>query len=104
VATCFGVVADVPTVGVAKSLLCGRIESEHPLIEGGRAVMIEKEVVGTALAWGRSRHPLYVSPGQDVDVATATRIVSMFEHGHRLPEPLFWADHLSRAEARRREL
>jgi deoxyribonuclease V len=102
VATCFGVVADVPTIGVAKSLLCGRVDRESPPIEGQQPVRIDEEVVGTALSWGRSRHPLYVSPGQKIDVASAARTAAIFNHGHRLPEPLFWADHLSRVEARRK--
>jgi deoxyribonuclease V len=101
VAACFGVVADVPTVGVAKSLLCGRLEEDAPAIDGCCPVAVEGKVVGAVLQRNPEAHRLYVSPGQGIDVAGSIRIVRLLDFGHRLPEPLFWADRLSRAEARR---
>ena len=100
VAACFGVVADVPTVGVAKSLLCGRVEVDAPAIEGCPPVSVEGKIVGAAYQRGPAAHRLYISPGQRIDVAGAVRIARLLDFGHRLPEPLFWADRLSRAEAR----
>jgi deoxyribonuclease V len=118
VAACFGVIADVPTIGVAKSLLCGRLASgtdpENPAPEnlagenlsGGSArpttpVTIEGVVVGQAWSRTPTSRPLYISPGQKIDVPSATRWAQAFTRCHRLPEPLYWADRLSRAESRR---
>jgi deoxyribonuclease V len=101
IATCFGVVADVPTIGVAKSLLCGKLESQDPSIEGSCPVTVEGVLAGAVLKRSPRAHPLYVSPGQSIDVPSALRIARRLDFGHRLPEPLFWADRLSRAEARR---
>ena len=102
VAACFGAVADVPTVGVAKSLLCGRLEVDAPPIDGCCAVTVEGKIVGAVVKRRPDAHRLYVSPGQGIDVASAIRLTRLLDFGHRIPEPLFWADRLSRAEARRR--
>jgi deoxyribonuclease V len=101
VATCFGVVADVPAIGVAKSQLCGHLDEDLPLIEGCRPMSIEGKIVGAVFQRGRQAHRLYVSPGQRIDLAGSLRAVKRLDFGHRLPEPLYWADRLSRAEAKR---
>ncbi len=100
VAACFGVVADVPTIGVAKSLLCGRLEEHMPPIEGCVPISVEGMTVGAVFERHPNAHRLYVSPGQRIDVAAAIRMTRLLDFGHRLPEPLYWADRLSRAEAR----
>lgn len=101
VAACFGVVADVATIGVAKSLLCGRLENTSETASGLTSpVTVDGKIVGEAWAGTPSARPLYVSPGQKIDVASATRITRAFNLGHRLPEPLYWADRISRGAAR----
>jgi deoxyribonuclease V len=101
VAVCFGVIADVPTIGVAKSLLCGRLENSADAPGGLTSpVTVDGRVVGEAWARTPSARPIYISPGQKIDVASATRITRAFTLGHRLPEPLYWADRISRAESR----
>jgi deoxyribonuclease V len=101
IAACFGVVADVPTIGVAKSLLCGRLQEPAGNSADPPALLtVNDRVVGTVLMSSSSSRPLYVSPGQKMDVASAARMVRAFACGHRLPEPLYWADQLSRAQSR----
>jgi deoxyribonuclease V len=101
VAACFGVVADVPTIGVAKSLLCGRLEMPVGDSADLQAVVtVDERTVGGVLTLPPSRRPLYVSPGQKMDVPSAARIARAFAFGHRLPEPLYWADRLSRQQSR----
>jgi deoxyribonuclease V len=101
VATCFGVVTDVPTIGVAKSLLCGRLQSPAGnSSELAALVTIDDRTVGAVLSLPPASRPLYVSPGQKIDVPSAARIARAFAFGHRLPEPLYWADRLSRAQSK----
>ena len=101
VAACFGVVADVPTIGVAKSLLCGRPqEPADDAPDLSAWLTVNDRVVGAVLKSPSSVRPLYVSPGQKMDVASAARLARAFAFGHRLTEPLYWADRLSRAESR----
>ncbi len=101
VAACFGVVADVPTIGVAKSLLCGRLETAVGDPADLQAeVVVDGHTVGAVRTPRGSSRPLYVSPGQKMDVPSAVRIAGAFAFGHRLPEPLYWADRLSRVQSR----
>ncbi|WP_338742501.1 endonuclease V [Haloplanus salilacus] len=105
-ATHLGVVLDVPSVGVAKSLLCGRADGEtdgNP--EGWRAPVRADESVdapeGTVLGYAyQSRqydsnpviNPLYVSPGHRVDAETAVGLIERLCDGYKLPEPTRLAD------------
>ena len=102
IATLLGIMADLPTIGVTKKLLCGQVdiaEMHHGEI---RSVVEEETVIGTALCSGRaSSRPLYISPGQGLTVGDSTSLVIEMLQGHRLPEPIYWADRLSRQYAHR---
>ena len=94
-------VAGLPTIGVTKRLLCGQanIEGMRPL--EARPVLHEDRPIGVALRpTAGSRRPIFVSPGHRVDVPFAERVGRGLLVGHRLPEPLYWADRLSRRQAR----
>lgn len=92
VASHFGLLVDVPTIGVAKKRLCGKFE---PLSEesGSCQLLTDK---GEPLAWVlRSKkrcNPLFVSTGHKVSLDTALLWVNRCLMGYRLPEPTRWAD------------
>ncbi|KFC84859.1 deoxyribonuclease V [Buttiauxella agrestis] len=92
VASHFGLLVDVPTIGVAKKRLCGKFEplSEEP---GSCQLLTDK---GEPLAWVlRSKkrcNPLFVSTGHRVSLDTALLWVNRCLVGYRLPEPTRWAD------------
>lgn len=92
VASHFGLMVDVPTIGVAKRRLCGKFAnlSEEP---GARQPLMDK---GEQLAWvWRSKkrcNPLFVSTGHRVSTDTALEWVERCMGGYRLPEPTRWAD------------
>lgn len=92
VASHFGLLVDVPTIGVAKKRLCGRFE---PLGEdvGEQQPLIDK---GEQLGWvWRSKkrcNPLFVATGHRVSTDTALLWVQRCMAGYRLPEPTRWAD------------
>lgn len=82
-----GLCLDVPTIGCAKSILCGRHDAlgEEP---GDSALLLDKdEVVGAALRTKRGTKPVYVSIGNKVDLDAALRWVMACSCGYRLPEP-----------------
>lgn len=91
-----GLLADLPTIGVAKSRLVG----EHaPLPEeaGARAPLLDRgETIGAVLRTRAHSRPLYVSIGHRVSLATAVRWTLRLCAGRRLPEPTRLADRLSR--------
>ncbi|MGH7199697.1 MAG: endonuclease V [Planctomycetaceae bacterium] len=104
IATNLGITAGVPTIGVSKALLCGRVDRDAVTPHDPQPVIVDEEVLGMAMkATARSR-PIIVSPGHGIDVASAVEITRRLFHGHRLPEPIWQADALSRREARRRGL
>jgi len=92
VASHFGLLVDVPTIGVAKRRLCGRFAplDDEP---GARQPLLDK---GEQLGWvWRSKkrcNPLFVSTGHRVSQDTALQWVENCMAGYRLPEPTRWAD------------
>jgi deoxyribonuclease V len=103
VATCFGVSTGLTTIGVTKSLLFGRADRSR--LSAGEWTYVrdvDGSPQGAALkTTPRGKKPIYVSPGYRIDVDAAVRIVEQSLAGHKLPEPLYWADRLSRKDARR---
>jgi deoxyribonuclease V len=102
IASHLGVVAARPTIGVTKKLLFGKADIGQMAPLESRPVTDEGRPIGTALRpTAGSRRPIFISPGHRVSVAFAEDIVRRLLLGHRLPEPLYWADRLSRAAARK---
>lgn len=88
IATHLGVLLDVPSIGVAKSILCGRIEGELGAEPGSRAPLIDRgEVVAIALRTRRRALPVYVGTGHRVSLETAVAWVLALSEGRRLPLP-----------------
>lgn len=101
IASCFGLLAGVPSIGIGKKLLCGRVELEGMSAGDDRPVLHDDELVGAAIKCGPNSRPIFVSPGNQIGVAGAVRLVRELFDEHRLPEPLHRADRLSKDEARR---
>ena len=101
IATHLGVVASLATIGVTKKLLCGDVELSGLGPQESRPVVFEDRVIGVALRpTAGSRRPIFISPGHRADVAFAEHVVRRMLFGRRLPEPLYWADRLSRGAGR----
>lgn len=82
-----GLFLDTPTIGCAKSLLCGSYEEpgDEP---GSSAEVVDKgETIGVALRTKSGVKPIYVSIGHKVDLQTAIDWVMKCCRGYRLPEP-----------------
>ncbi|MBB1201954.1 deoxyribonuclease V [Enterobacteriaceae bacterium 89] len=92
VASHFGLLVDVPTIGVAKKRLCGKFEplSAEP---GALAPLMDKQ---EQLGWvWRSKarcNPLFIATGHRVSADSALAWVQRCTQGYRLPEPTRWAD------------
>ena len=82
-----GLWLNTPTIGCAKSLLCGN--HEVPGLEPGSYTEIADrgEIIGAALRTKPRVKPVYVSIGHKVDLQTAIQWVMNCCHGYRLPEP-----------------
>jgi deoxyribonuclease V len=95
-----GLLADVPSIGVAKSRLIG----EHELVpqEKGEWVALtdEEEIIGAVLRTRTGVAPLFVSIGHRVSLATAVRWVMACVTRYRLPETSRWAHRMASGQGR----
>ncbi|WP_367996518.1 endonuclease V [Haloferax volcanii] len=111
-ATHLGVVCDAPSIGVAKSLLCGTPDEDvNGRPEGWRTPIRADDSVDavgghpagseTTIGYAfQSRqydsrpvvNPLYVSPGHRLSAATTVDLVSRLSGSYKLPEPTRLAD------------
>lgn len=125
VATHLGIVAELATIGISKSLLCGDILQGEPLAPScprakpdkkgsrmgafdrgkicRRPVVWEDRIIAQAL-WtspsGSTGKRIYVSAGHRVTLDWSVELTLQLLHGHKLPEPTYWADRVSHSEAR----
>jgi len=90
-----GLLIDVPTIGVAKSLLIGKHE-ELPLERGAWKPLLHRgETIGAVLRSRTGVKPLYVSSGHRVSLPSAIDYVMRCTPKYRLPETTRWADKLA---------
>jgi deoxyribonuclease V len=87
IASHLGLCLGVPTIGCAKSRLCG-VHEEPGQAAGSYADLVDnEEVIGAVLRTRASVRPVYVSIGNGIDLASAVRLVLDCCRGYRLPEP-----------------
>lgn len=90
-----GVLLNLPTIGVAKSLFIGEHE-ELPSEKGSWQPLIDKdETVGLVLRSRTNVRPIYVSIGHKISLPTAKDYVMKCLTKYRLPETTRWADKLA---------
>lgn len=83
-----GLCLEMPTVGCAKSRLCG---SHEPLdLQRGNyaPLRLRDEVVGCVFCSRTGVKPLYISPGHLADLDTSKQLVEHCVGRYRIPEPL----------------
>lgn len=81
-----GVLTDLPTIGVAKSLLVGHYENLPDVRGAWRPLVHQQEVIGAALRTRRGVSPVYVSIGHRICLETAIDYVMRCCTKYRLPE------------------
>ncbi len=96
IATHLGVLLDTPSIGVGKSLLCGKYEMPGTL-KGNQSDLIHKgEKIGIVLRSKNNTNPLFISPGHRIDFDTSVKFVMDCLVKFRLPEPTHVADKFSK--------
>ena len=96
IAAHIGVLTGLPSIGVAKSVLCGQYE-EPGLKKGeSRDLMHKGEKIGTVFRSRDNVKPLFISPGHRVGHDSAVSLVERCLTRYRLPEPTRLADKLSK--------
>ncbi len=85
-ATFTGVKLDIPTIGVTKKILVGKVE-DGKIIYKGEILGFELEKFG---------NKVYVSPGHKVSLETSKELAEKFWVKGRYPEPIRLADEISK--------
>lgn len=96
IAAHIGVLTGLPSIGIAKSRLCGSYK-EPSFSKGSYTLLTDKdERIGTVLRSRDNVKPLFVSAGHKISQETALEWVIKTLGKYRLPEPTRLADKLSK--------
>ena len=95
IAAHFGVAADLPTIGVATTILVGDGIIPHPMRGAYTALRDRGAQIGWLLRSKVDCDPLVVSPGHRVAMASAADLVMRFVGTDPLPEPMRLAGRLA---------
>jgi len=89
-----GLWLNLPTIGVAKSRLCG--EHDEPGLQRSQHTPLyyREEIVGEVLRTRDNVKPLYISVGHRITLVECVAWVLRAGKGYRLPEPTRQADRL----------
>ena len=82
-----GLFLDLPTIGCAKSILCGRHQTVGEEAGSHAELLDNGKLIGAALRTKTRVKPVYVSVGHRIDLASALQWVIKCCRGYRLPEP-----------------
>lgn len=94
-ATHLGLATGLPSIGVAKSRLIGEYQPPERTGES-TTLFVDDRPIGHVLKTRDRAHPIFISPGNRIDNASALAWVNRTLAGYRLPEPTRLADALSR--------
>ena len=82
-----GLLVDLPTIGCAKSILCGQHQPVGDEAGSFSELINNGELIGAALRTKSGVKPVYVSVGHRIDLASALQWAMNCCRGYRLPEP-----------------
>jgi deoxyribonuclease V len=95
IASHLGVILDLPTIGVAKSLLIGNHEELSETKGNWQPLMHHGETIGAVLRTRTGVKPVYISIGHKISLLTAVDLVLKCTTKYRLPETTRFADRLA---------
>jgi deoxyribonuclease V len=96
IASHVGVLTGLPSIGVAKSVLCGKYAEPAPEKGSAAPLMHKGQRIGTVYRSRDRVKPIYISPGHRIGHESAVQMVEKFLTKYRLPEPTRLADKLSK--------
>jgi len=82
-----GLLLNTPTIGVAKSLLCGKFKKVKG-VGTHSPVIYEGRTIGYAYKSKKNCNPIFISPGHKVSLKTSLKIVKNCIGEYKLPIPL----------------
>ncbi|MFW9934877.1 MAG: deoxyribonuclease V [Candidatus Thorarchaeota archaeon] len=94
----FGILRNVPTIGVAKKLLCGIIRRDSKPFD---SIIFDNAIIGARVTSKPGCNPIYISVGHRISLMKAIELTQKCITRYRLPEPTRLAHRLA-TEARRK--
>lgn len=91
IASHLGVLIDRPTIGCAKSILCGQAVEPKNQVGAWSPLIDQGERIGAAVRTRKDAAPIYVSVGHRVSLERAIDLVLGCGKGYRLPETTRYA-------------
>ncbi len=91
IASHLGLVLDRPSIGCAKSRLCGEHAEPGAMVGDWAPLTDAGELIGAVVRTRLSVRPVFVSIGHRVSLETAIALTLACCRGYRLPEPTRWA-------------
>lgn len=92
IASHFGLLADVATIGVAKQRLYGHAKAVGEHVDSVVPLWKDQQQLGWCWRSKQRCRPLYLSPGHRISLASTLLWARHCTKGYRLPEPIRWAD------------
>lgn len=86
-----GTLLNTPTIGVAKTLLCGKIEFIPKKQGDFSRIIYKKRMIGFCFKSSKNAKPVFLSPGHKISFETSLEVVKRFCK-YRIPEPIRMAD------------
>ena len=80
-----GVVLDIPTIGIAKKILCGN--ADDPELDEAKPLIFKNEQIGWLMKTTKRSNPIVIAPGHRVSMETCLKITRHCLAGYKLPEP-----------------
>lgn len=87
IATHFGLVTGATTLGCAKSRLTGAYQEPGNELMAESPLYHKGEQVGVALRSKRNCNPLFISPGNNINIPQSVEVIKQCLRGYRIPEP-----------------
>lgn len=91
IASHFGVLNNVPTIGCAKSMLYGKFEELNSEAFSNEPIFSKGELLGYALRTKKNVQPVYISPGNLITSEESLEVMKNCMGKYRIPEPTRFA-------------
>lgn len=87
IASHFGVLNNMPTIGCAKSMLYGKFDELGNEAFSSKPILNKGELLGYALRTKKQVQPVYISPGNLITTEESLEIMKSCMGRYRIPEP-----------------
>ena len=87
IATHFGLLTNVPSIGSAKSRLTGKYQEPANELFAESPMYHQNEHIGVALRSKKNCNPIYISPGHNINIQQSVDVIKNCIRGYRIPEP-----------------